>query len=113
MPEPVTHTVRVELTDTTPKTLAVPAPGRVVRLRKILAYNPNTSDVLVEIGSYDGTTFTPILAKLVVYAGRNLVLGVNDLPQAEVVGNGTIQLAARLTAAVTSAVELVVEYEVR
>ena len=113
MPEHPIQVVGVELTGTTPTTIAVPAPGRTVRLRKLLAYNPNAGDVVIEVGSYDGNTFTPILPKIVVYAGRNVVLGVNDLPQAEIVGTGTLQLAARLTASAASPVELAVELEVR
>ena len=104
--------VRVELSGTEPIAIIKPAMGRTARLRKLLAYNNDSASHTVEIGSWDGSTFTPLLAKISVAAGSNTVLSKDELPAAELVGDGVRSLAARLEASATNPVELALEIEV-
>ena len=110
----------VSLTGTTPVLVAIVKPLTKARIKKVMAYNSDTSNHRVQIGSCDvkpdGTidpaTFKQVLPDIVVLADQTIVV---EPPQAEVAStrDKLRAITAKLEASASSgtSVDIVVEWE--
>jgi len=111
----VRHTSGLKtLSGTTPVELWKVTIGRSARIAKIMINNPDTSDHIVYLGSYDGTTFTQLLPGIKVLAGQTITLSEDEIPSEKIYSTSTSQLswAGKLDSAVASSnVEVNIEVE--
>ena len=112
----------VSLSGTTAVALWVASLNRKAKLRKILIYNADTADAVVEIGEADyspstgaATWSSQKLPAIPVASGAMVTLGPNDIPEDSVYTSDASSpkcWAARLQAAVTAnPVQIKIEVE--
>lgn len=84
--------------------------GRTMKLKKVMAYNGQAADIILEIGSLDAVpVYTRIIPRMRVVAGFDRTLGELECPEWEF---QTISIAARASAAAAAPADVEIQVTV-
>lgn len=95
----------------TPATVFILSNNRVAYIRKILAYNGQAADIILEIGTGLAAAFARAMPRFRVIAGFPFPLSEEECPRLRFEGNITAQVSAAGAGALSVEVQVEVEEE--